>query len=448
MKQVLLASLLAVISCGTWASPIDNLIEQYLPFAHVGLLVQDASSQELIYSKNTQQSFAPASVTKSFTSAATLVTLDQNFSYITSIGYNQDDLVLIFTGDPSFTREDLIALLQKVNVVNGDIIINNTHFPKPDEGRGWVAEDLNWYFGTPAKTVIINENQIPIQITPSKTLGQKVELKVLHEDFIVPISHEVITVSEQEANTLCQLNLELNPLNNGVHFYGCWPKGQSVTLKVGLANPELRVEQIILETLKAQNVAFNGEVKNANAAITKPLASHQSAPLSVLNQKVMKQSNNLYADSLVKTLGQQNYNRGTLQAGSYAMLTILKEKLGVNSKTILLSDGSGGSIYNEVTPKDVGLLLQKMYDSPYQQDYLTLQKVDADHTFYSRLPENFNTPLYLKTGSMTGVSNLAGYIKTKSGKTLIFVCLLNSLPKNKSKVREFEQAFIHYLASL
>jgi D-alanyl-D-alanine carboxypeptidase/D-alanyl-D-alanine-endopeptidase (penicillin-binding protein 4) len=448
MKKMLLASLLLLISHLSLAASIDDLLSQYLPHAHVGLLVQDADSQKVIYGKNRQQGFAPASVTKSFLAAATMVALDPNFSYQTKLGYNQDDLVIIFSGDPSFTQQDLIQLLQHVKTAHGDIIIDNTYFPKPEQARGWVAEDLDWYFGTPAKTVIIDENQIPIKITPSKILDQNAQLKVISQNFNIPLTHNVKTVSEADAKNLCQLNLELNPDNNGVHFYGCWPTAQETTLKVSLANPELRVKQIILETLKKQNIAFSGEVKIAQAQITQPLATHQSAPLSQLNLTVMQKSNNLYADSLLKVLGKHYYDRATMQAGSYAMLNVLKDKLEVNSPTIRLSDGSGGSIYNQVTPQDIALLLQKVYSSSYQSTYLTMQKVDDTHTIYQRLPKNFNQPLYVKTGSMTGVSNMAGYIKTKSGKTLIFVSLLNSLPQDKTNARNFETALIHYLAGL
>jgi D-alanyl-D-alanine carboxypeptidase/D-alanyl-D-alanine-endopeptidase (penicillin-binding protein 4) len=231
-------------------------------------------------------------------------------------------------------------------------------------------------------------------------------------------------------------------------MYGCWPIAQEATLKVSLANPELRVKQIILATLKQQNIAFKGKVKIAKANMTQILATHYSAPLSVLNQTVMQKSHNLYADSLIKVLGKQQYNRGTMQAGSYAMLNILKDKLGVNSQSIRLSDGSGGSVYNQVTPQDVALLLQKVYTSSYKDTYLNMQKVDETHTVYQRLPKGFNQPLYVKTGSMTGVSNMAGYIKTRSGKTLIFVSLLNSLPQDKINTRNFETALIEYLASL
>ncbi len=448
MKRVLLASIFGLIVNSAFAASIDDLINQYIPNAHVGLFIQDANSQKVIYAKNIEQSFVPASVTKSFSAAAALNDLGENFRYQTQIGYGHDDLVLIFSGDPSFTTQDLIHLLQNVKSVNGDIIIDNSYFSKPDEARGWLAEDLNWYFGAPAKSVIIDENQIAIKLIPSKTLGEKAELKVISQDLNIPLTHEVTTVSPQEANTLCQLNLELNPNNNGIHFYGCWPSGLESTLRVALANPELRVKQVILDTLKQQNIAFNGQVKIGNALISQPLATHQSPPLSELNQMVMKKSNNLYADSLTKVLGKKHYDRGTMQAGSFAMQNILKDDLGVISDTIRLSDGSGGSSYNQITPKDAALLLQQVYRSPYKNAYLDIQKVDEQHAFFQRLPKNFNQALYLKTGSMTGVANMVGYIKTQTGKTLIFVCLQNSLPQDKTKAREFELALLQYLAGM
>ncbi|MFA6037107.1 MAG: D-alanyl-D-alanine carboxypeptidase/D-alanyl-D-alanine-endopeptidase [Legionellales bacterium] len=427
MKRVFLASLLVLISKLGLAAPIDNLVEKYIPNAHLGLYIQDADSKKILYTKNSEQGFSPASVTKAFTAAASLFKIDPEFSYQTVLGSNQNDLIVSFSGDPTLTTQDLENLLQAIKTVKGNIIIDNTYFPKPDEARGIVAEDLNWYFGTPAKSVIIDENQVPIKITASD------DLKL---------------VSEQEANTLCQLNVDLNPKTNAIKLYGCWPEvKKDAVLKVALANPELRVKQIILEYLAKQNIAFNGQIKIENAKIVDVIATHQSPPLKEMYPVIMKESNNIYADSLNKTLGKKTYDRGTLQAGSYAVQQILEKKLTINLDNIRLYDGAGGSIYNQVTPRSVALFLQAMYQSSYKNTFLNMQIVDDKHTFHWRLPENVQTNIYLKTGSMTGVSNMVGYIKTKSGKTLVLVCLLNGLPLDKTNAWLFEKELIAYLAS-
>lgn len=426
MKQVLLASLLILISKLTLAAPIDNLIEKYIPNAHVGLYIQDAESKKILYEKNAEQGFSPASTAKAFTAAASLFNLDPEFSYQTLLGYQGDDLVLKFSGDPSLTTQDLEKLLTHIKTVKGDIIIDNTYFSKPDNARGILEEDLNWYFGTPAKTVIIDENQIPIKISASDTLK---------------------FVSEEEASTLCQLNVELNSDTNAVKLYGCWPETRKETiLRVALANPELRAKQIIQNSLAKQNIKFNGQIKIGKANISDVIATHYSKQLNEINAIIMKESNNIYADSLNKTLGKKNHDRGTLQAGSYAVQQILEKNLNLNLDNIRLYDGSGASIYNQVTPQGIALFLQALYQSPHKNTFLNLQKVDEKHTFYSRLPENMNTSVYVKTGSMTGVSNIVGYVTTKSGKTLILVCLLNSLPKDKTNAWLFEKELIAYLA--
>lgn len=443
MKQVLLASVLIFFSAQSSAETVDQLIHDYVPTAHVGLYILNADSKETLYSHNPEHGFTPASITKSFTTAAALLSLDPEFSYQTNLTYHQNqlqgkvlngDLALVFMGDPSLTTTDLEKLLQNlgknnIKTIRGNIIIDNTYFSKPYTGLGWVAEDLNWYFGTPAKTVIIDENQMLVKTT-----------------------RDIEMVEPEEANTLCSLNVELNENNNIPRLFGCWPKDQQEkisTLKVALANPELQVKQIINQSLAQQGITLEGKINIGASQLPDILSNHQSARLDQLSAIIMKKSNNLYADSLAKILGKKQYQQSTLQAGSYAMTQILKNKLGLDTQTIRLYDGSGGSTYNQVTPQSVAMLLQAMYDqSPYKNAYLEMQAVDAQHTFYHRLPENIDTPMYLKTGSMTGVSNIAGYLKTKTGRTLIFVCLLNQLPLDKTKAREFEQALIKYLVSI
>lgn len=466
MKQGLFASLLVLFSLCGMANPIEQLVDEYVDSAHVGLFIQDAHSKEILYAHHAQKGFTPASVTKSFTTAAALLILDHHFSYQTTLRYDKSqldgntlngDLVFTFMGDPTFTSNDLEQLLASlsahhINTITGNIIIDNTYFPQPVDARGVVAEDLHWYFGTPAKTVIIDENQIPIGITPDELLGQKVEIHLLRDDIHIPITHEVITASKQAANTLCQLNVELNPINNGVHLYGCWPindEQKQTTLKVALANPELRAQQIIYEYLAQQNIRLQGKINSGAAFGPDVLSAYQSPPLHELNAVIMKQSNNLYADSLAKILGKKQYQLGTLQAGSEAIKQTLINKLKLDIHNIRLFDGSGNSTYNQVTPLSVAMLLQAMYDNPqYQRDYLTMQQVDNAHPFYNRLPENVSGSFYIKTGSMTGVNNITGYIKTKSGKTLIVVCLLNQLPSDKTKARAFEQQLLTYLMKI
>ena len=121
-------------------------------------------------------------------------------------------------------------------------------------------------------------------------------------------------MSEEDAKTLCQLNLELLPQTNGIYFYGCWPiqkEQQVTTLKVALANPELRVEEIIKDFLQQEGILEAGTIRIAESLKTPDsLAVHKSAPLPSLNAITMQQSHNLYANSLAKVLGKKNYQRG------------------------------------------------------------------------------------------------------------------------------------------
>ncbi|HLF67693.1 MAG TPA: D-alanyl-D-alanine carboxypeptidase/D-alanyl-D-alanine-endopeptidase, partial [Gammaproteobacteria bacterium] len=431
--------------------------------AQIGLWVQDADTKEILYTRNPEQGFTPASVTKSFTAAASILDLGSEFSYQTVLAYDKSqhlgtsagDIALVFSGDPSLTREALVALLAnikrlRINTLLGNIIIDDSYFTEPYEARGIVAEDTQWYFGNPVKSIIIDENQIPITITPGARLGEKVSLSV-KGPIQAPLDHDVITVTPEEAQTLCQLNMKLTPKNNGIYLYGCWPldKPQQATmLKVALVNPQLYVEQIIREFLNQEGIHFEGKILTGQSLHTRDiLARHDSAALASLNAMTMQRSNNLYADSLAKVLGKKNYQRGTLQAGSYAIVQILEKHLKIDLEKIRLVDGSGQSTYDQITPKITLDLLQAMYDrKDVRQTFFNTMEVSIpEHSFYDRLPPNLAHPLYVKTGSMTGVSNMAGYLKTKSGRTLIFVCFLNRLPIDRTQARLFEQKLLERL---
>ncbi len=466
MKPRILASLLLIFPLTTLAQlpQIDELMANHVPTAAVGLWVQDAESKEVLYTHNPSQGFTPASITKSFTAAATLLDLAPDYAYQTTLAYDKTqhqgtrlngDLAVIFTGDPSLTTQDFNHLLLNIKTlgvaqIDGDILIDNSYFSKPYTARGTVAEDAHWYFGTPVTSIILDENQIPVTVKSGARLGQRVTFS-LNTPINAPLTANVTTVSEEESKTLCQLNVVLNPKDNGIAFYGCWPintKQPTTQLKVALANPELRVEQLINDFLQQEGIVLTGKIRIAPSQQTPDtLAQHTSAPLPTLNAMSMQRSNNLYANSLAKVLGKNNYQRGTLQAGSYAIVEILKNNLNLPVQKMRLFDGSGESTYNQITPEITAQLLQAMYDHENlrQPFFDTMEVSGPQHSFYSRLPKSVVPPVYMKTGSMTGVSNITGYLKTQHGRTLIFVCLLNQLPLDRSQAHLFEQKLLEQL---
>lgn len=410
---------------------IENLIQQKLPNTPVGIFLQDANTGKILYERRAQETFLPASTAKLITAATSLFSLGPQYQYETAVkgpdnanaiknGILTGNLYFVFSGDPSLTTDNLKTLVKELKTqglkqINGNVMIDDSLFKGRPYPYGWMADDLTWYFAAPVSTVIIDENKIKILVKSNQTLGQKATVALAAEETLpLKISQDVVSVTETDAKENCDINVKLDPDNN-IQIKGCWPaKEKDDELKVAVQNPNMAATQILKQILKSEGIQWNGKVEVGIAPqAAKTLAVHRSEPLETLLKPVLQDSNNLYTETLVKAMGVKQFNQGSFQAGLRAMKTILNNKFGIDPTGMRLQDGSGDSRYDAVTPAQLGRVLYVMYHNP-----------DFGKLFRETLPNSGNTGslktrmstfdvneiIQAKTGSMTGVSTLAGYI--------------------------------------
>jgi D-alanyl-D-alanine carboxypeptidase/D-alanyl-D-alanine-endopeptidase (penicillin-binding protein 4) len=220
------------------------------------------------------------------------------------------------------------------------------------------------------------------------------------------------------------------------------------------AQPDLQAMAVIDpgETfLRHLRVALVGQqIKVANAQVVstnninhgKELAAVESAPLASLLVETNQNSNNLYAEALLRLLGATNQelatnNQDTAEIG----LTTVKQtltNLGVDPESYKLVDGSGLSRHNLVTPNAIVQTLKAMAKSPYAEYYrASLPVAGVSGTLKTRLRD---TPaqgiLSAKTGTMTGVVALSGYLNAPIDQPLVFSILVNQSDQSASVIRQ------------
>jgi D-alanyl-D-alanine carboxypeptidase/D-alanyl-D-alanine-endopeptidase (penicillin-binding protein 4) len=195
-----------------------------------------------------------------------------------------------------------------------------------------------------------------------------------------------------------------------------------------------------------------GTVKTGKALTTIILAEHKSEPLKDIIRFMMKKSDNLYADSLFKAMGAASYGApGTWQKGKKAVDTFLSEKVGLSMKQLQIYDGSGLSHTNKLSPNQLMQLLQWIYlHSEYRNLFIESLPIGGiDGTLRKRMRQSNNkAKIKAKTGNLTGVTALSGYITPKTGLPLIFVIMVNR--RNKSAVefkRKLEDHLCTFLAA-
>lgn len=424
---------------------LDDIIQHRLPNEAVGVIVADAKTGDILYEHQSFQAFTPASNTKLLTTTAALYALGPDFRFKTTAAINkkqlskgvlQGNLGLIFTGDPSFTTQKLEELIRDVkrsgiNTIRGDIVIDDTAFSGPSYAAGWLEDDLAWYYAAPVTAVILNQNANTYELVPSQTLGGKTKLIAQHADDHIQIKSDIVTVTESAAEDHCTLMLHVDS-DNTIHAAGCWPiNTKAKTIRLALGNSTAYAMAVIQELMAKHNISLQGKiVMGKTPKGLQVIASQSSWPLRDLIKTVLEDSNNIYTESLTKTLGKYYYGEGSFQNGTLAIRQILSKKAGMNFNQAYLTDGSGLSRYNLITPREMMRLLYVIEHTPQLSSVIkpALPYAGKDGTLAHRmLSFDLTQHIRAKTGSMRGVCALSGYLTTKEGQDLIFTVMINQI---------------------
>ena len=420
-----------------------NTLDAALPAAHIGIDIIDANTQATVYQENAAQYFTPASNTKLFTATAALLELGANYQYHTQIGTASDgNIYLTFSGDPSLTKANLVALVQTlkthgITTINGNIVLDTSVYSPPWYAIGVSQDDKNTYYGAPAKSIIINQNAVWVTLNTDQ--GKTVATSN-NPDFTI-MNHLIMANTEQLKTCVYQPYVNAH---QQIVLNGCLPFQKSWTIGLAISHPTAYAKVVIRQALTQAHISLRGKIIVGKApANFKMIADHTSAPLSSLLQTMLTDSNNIYAASLTSTLGKKMYGVGNSKAGSNAILAILKAH-GVTHLP-LLEDGDGGSMQNMITPAQLIELLDYIYHSPALAKVIVPGLPIAGET--GTLANRMTTPplkgnVRAKTGSITYISALSGYLYLPPHRVLIFSILVNGAPQPLSEIRNAEDQFL------
>ena len=443
---LLINSLTALAQESGLARELNNIVAQRIPKADVGIIVADANTGHILYERQGFKAFTPGSTLKLLTAVASLYALGADFRFQTTASINKKqlqkgmlngNLTLTFSGDPSLTVHQLNKLLHDIKrygikKITGNIVIDDTQFSPPNYGPGWSVDDLGWYYTAPITSVILDENANIYEFVPSQSLGGRTKLVPQKKSPFIRVTSNVKTVTEDDAEKYCSLVLRIDNHDNAVDATGCWPISQKAeTERISLANPNHYAMQLIRRGLHDNGITFNGKflVKKGEGKLT-VIAKRQSKPLKQLLKWMLKSSDNLYADSLLKTLGAVYYGQGNFKSGTLAMRTILIKQAGINFDQTRLADGSGLSRYNLITPQVMNRLLYVVQQTPELRKVIkpALPFSGKDGSLSRRMRAfDLIGQLKAKTGSMSGLIGLSGYLTTKNNQELLFTIMVNRM---------------------
>lgn len=439
---------------------ISSWIAQHFPQSHVGFIVVDTSSGQSVLSHDAQKLFVPASTLKLLTTYTAFSKLGPEFTFDTTLfqdpkaaGSHQykGDLGLKFTGDPSFTDNDLVDLFKAYahGSITGDIIIDDTTFHKPYYARGWAYDSLSWAYSAPISSIIINENAFYVNLTGSKQIGA--QLRANSPLSGIHVESDVHAQTYKTTENTCQINAVVDD-ENGVDLFGCWPiNTPTQSLNIAIASPHHWAQYQLKRAFNTLNIQHHGAIRfePISTKLQSKLSAttvHHSVPLSELIEPVLMHSNNLYAEALGKTLGHHTYQRGTFQAGSFAIENYVTEHLKLPDIQLEMYDSSGLSSHDLISPRIMSAVLLDAYRDPKLNQYILpqLPRWGVSGTLHWRGSKK-EFDFIGKTGGMTYHSSLAGYLK-RGGRTYVVVIMINDINLEVRAIKKKETELLRLIA--
>lgn len=419
----------------TLTDKIDALIEQQLPHATVGVLIKDAQTGQVIYQKNEDKLLSPASGMKLFTATAALYQLKPDYYFVTTLSQKGDNVYITFTGSPSLTIEnlnDLLANLKKNGVtrIQGNIVLDVSRFQLPNYPNGTSYDDLGWYYSAPDSATILNENAVEYDFISAKKIGMPIQIKPKTSPQGITLINEVVTVDAEQAKDHCTLNIDIQP-HNTLRLFGCLAQNaEPQPMQLAVPEPILLVKQTIQDFLNKNGLILQGKiVLGRTPADAHVIARMPSENLSVLIIHMLRESDNLYANSLTKLLGYTVTGEGTYKQGTFAMRQILSQHTAIDFTQTEIADGVG-TRYNLTTPEQMVILLTNLYqDKQWRPIFFNaLPQAGVSGTLEDRMKK---TPLekrvWAKTGTMHDISSLSGYLMHSEHQHLIFSIIINGI---------------------
>ena len=415
---------------------------------------------EVLYSERAEQFQQPASLQKIITGTAARLVLGEDFRFETTVETTANDVIFNFSGDPTFTRTHLRVLVEKLkhkqNIITGNLYLNGGAFDTSERAIGVPWDTMGVCYSAPSSSITLNGNCIYGKIegtTPPPVQG----LKASGSPYIsINAGDILIREGLEDKNIGCELKLTADH-NNRYSLNGCVGSHRlPINFHLAVQNTTLYLSKVLQEELDRAGITLKGKIIRNDKVSGTVIALHQSEPVMKLIDVMMKRSDNLIADNLLKTVGRVYYKRpGSFENGAAAAKAVLQEKAGIDLSRAIIEDGSGLSRNNRVTAKQLIQVVQFIFDSEQLGLVETMPVAGQSGTLQYR-SSLVNAPLSgqiaAKTGSIYGVYNLAGRLRSKSGNSLYFVQLLSNYhPESDNRniarkpLRDFERGFYELL---
>jgi serine-type D-Ala-D-Ala carboxypeptidase/endopeptidase (penicillin-binding protein 4) len=421
--------------------------------AHIGLLIEQTTGGRVLYSRNADDEFQPASNFKLLVGSVALDRLMLVHSFLTTVwtavkihdgmsvsevnlhdGTLTGDLFLSGGGDAHLTARDLDAAAKAVVDagivhVTGSVTTVANFYDARRFPQGWDWDDLPYYYAPVVSALSLEENTVHVYISPGERVGTPVRLRIVPQSAAFTIDNRATTGAQTSTDTTDVERPWDEPRT--IRIVGSYPVGakESDDLRPAVPDPEAYVGDVFLRALNAHGVTVSGGLQTGGRlpASSRSLWIHESDQMPRLLAQLWQPSDNLMGELLLKDLGDARDGMpGTTDHGAALERDWLRS-IGVDPQTVSISDGSGLSNYDRITPRALVAILQHDWNGKYRAIVLNaLPVAGVSGTLkdaYRGTAAEKN--VIAKTGTISHVRTLSGYIRTRRHGMVTFSFLIN-----------------------
>ena len=417
---------------------IEELIKQADPSLNIGIKITNLDQGKVIFEKNADRYFIPASTLKFVTIVAVLEHFDKNYNFTSELLHKNQDYYLNIH-DPDFGVDDLeyfVAELVKHSGKNikGNIYIVDNKFSVPAVIRDKTISDSLYCYGAPVTLTHVNKNCSKLDVAPGK-LGGRIETSP-NKNFPYTIINEAKTIAENENDRL-RVNIE----DNKYIIKGTLSKSTGSVTIAAVANDNIsQIKYYLEKQLGNHEIVLKGKILFGSDKV-QDVKTVASLPKNIkdLAAKAMKKSDNFMTDYFLAQFALEHAITEWDWAAA-KLKEVVAKKFNVDLTKSDLRDGSGISRQNLLTVSQFDSLLKAVAKS---KNFELIKSILAGPGDDSTLHERFeNYDIYAKTGSLTGLSALVGYFYDSKKELHSFVIMANNFYQDRPRYHKLEEDII------
>ncbi|CAG1772320.1 partial serine-type D-Ala-D-Ala carboxypeptidase/endopeptidase (penicillin-binding protein 4), partial [uncultured bacterium] len=389
--------------------------------------------------------------------ALTLLGTDATFPTMVTADTARKRIIITGGGDPILSTADLdsIAKMCAAAIPPGsswDVGVNVRLFDSLYWGAGWTWDEEPSEYGMFLSPLMLNLNTVTVKVTPSPTPGTAPFVSVDPPSTYTPVVNTALTTADSITHPVRVTRNWMERSNTILVTGMVGPRDRTRVDVLSVWKPEIYAGTVFSELLQRQGVTTTGRVvlDSSAAGAVPPLFTFEHRIDTVLTF-MNKVSDNLTAETMLKVLAARTVGvPGSAENGARVVNQFLATA-GIDTNLIAIADGSGLSRYDLTTPAATITLLQKMYADTvhFPLFYRTLPIAGVDGTIGRRMRGTLAAGnLHAKTGTLSGVTALSGYVKTLDGEWLAFSIMMQNYAGSSREYRAVQDAIGALLAGL